>query len=216
MSIAERVKALRTEKGLTQTELAFIAGTTQQSIVNLEAGVTKRPRFLPELAVALDCDVDYLLGGVGSPSKSRSPSKSGSRALPILYDYQVGLWASNSTASELSGVTEYVQTNLKISKSSFAFTIKDDAMRPDFNEGDVVICDPDESPTPGDFVMSQVGDSEEAIFRRYRLISAATDNEVFELFPLNNVHAAHRSDIERIRVIGVMVEHRKYRQAPKR
>lgn len=30
------------------------------------------------------------------------------------------------------------------------------------------------------------------------------------------MHAAHWSDVEKIRVVGVMVEHRKYRQALKR
>ena len=38
----------------------------------------------------------------------------------------------------------------------------------------------------------------------------------FELFPLNNAHAAHGSDVEKIRVVGVMVELRKLRQMPKR
>jgi len=216
MSIAERVKALRSKRELTQVELASIAGTTQQSIVNLEAGKTLRPRFLPELALALDCSVEYLLSGVGSPDESKPSKISGSRQVPVLYDYQVAAWRVNSKPSELSGVTEYIQTNIKVSSSSFAFSIKDDSMRPEFNEGDIVICDPNETTIPGDFVMAQVGESEKAIFRRYRLISAAGDEPVFELFPLNNVHALHRSDVEKIRVIGVMVEHRKYRQAPKR
>jgi Helix-turn-helix. len=43
MTIAARVLSKRTELGLTQTELAERAGTTQQAIVQLESGKTKRP-----------------------------------------------------------------------------------------------------------------------------------------------------------------------------
>lgn len=49
MGIAERVKARRDELGMTQSELALKAGTTQQSIVNLENGTTKRPRNLANI-----------------------------------------------------------------------------------------------------------------------------------------------------------------------
>lgn len=63
MSISERVKNKRTALGLTQAELAERAGTTQQSIEQLEGGKTKRPRFLPELATALNCSVDWLVTG---------------------------------------------------------------------------------------------------------------------------------------------------------
>ena len=52
MSIAKRNKDKRIALGLTQSELATLAGTTQQSIEQLESGKTKRPRFLPELAKA--------------------------------------------------------------------------------------------------------------------------------------------------------------------
>lgn len=65
MSISERVKLRRVELGLTQAELAIRANTSQQAIQQLEDGRTKRPRYLPELAVALGCDVAYLLGSSG-------------------------------------------------------------------------------------------------------------------------------------------------------
>ncbi len=63
MSIAKRTKDKRIALGLTQSELATLAGTTQQSIEQLESGKTKRPRFLPELAKALNCELSWLLEG---------------------------------------------------------------------------------------------------------------------------------------------------------
>lgn len=75
MSIAERVKKLRIHRGMTQTELASKTHTSQQAIQQLEDGKVRRPRYLPELAMALGCDVRWLLTGEGNPKK-------GSDALP--------------------------------------------------------------------------------------------------------------------------------------
>ncbi|MTC71986.1 helix-turn-helix domain-containing protein [Providencia sp. wls1914] len=74
MSISSRVKSKRIQIGLTQSELAEKAGTTQQSIEQLEGGKTKRPRFLPELAAALNCSVDWLVSG--KEENSNIPDKS--------------------------------------------------------------------------------------------------------------------------------------------
>ncbi|MBQ0215390.1 helix-turn-helix transcriptional regulator [Proteus vulgaris] len=68
MSIAKRTKDKRIALGLTQSELATLANTTQQSIEQLESGKTKRPRFLPELAKALNCDLAWLLEGEEQPN----------------------------------------------------------------------------------------------------------------------------------------------------
>lgn len=69
MSIAERVRIRRTEFGWTQAQLANRTGTSQQAIQQLENGETKRPRYLPELSVALKCSLQWLLtGGEGYPA----------------------------------------------------------------------------------------------------------------------------------------------------
>ncbi|AVX38543.1 helix-turn-helix domain-containing protein [Yersinia massiliensis] len=62
-STAERVKRLRTELGLTQSGLAIKAGIRQQTIQRIEAGVTERPRYLLEIATALNCEPKWLIYG---------------------------------------------------------------------------------------------------------------------------------------------------------
>lgn len=62
-SISDRIKAKRAELNLTQVELAGLTGIRQQSLQQIEAGVTKRPRFLLEIATALKCDPHWLLYG---------------------------------------------------------------------------------------------------------------------------------------------------------
>ncbi|MBY6104880.1 helix-turn-helix transcriptional regulator [Ferrimonas balearica] len=60
MAIANRLRDRRLELGLTQTELADIAGTTQQSIQSIESGNIRRPRNLIEIAKALGVSPEWL------------------------------------------------------------------------------------------------------------------------------------------------------------
>jgi len=62
-TISERIKQRRSELSMTQIELAEKTGVKQQSIQQIEAGVTKRPRYLLELAQALNCNPHWLMYG---------------------------------------------------------------------------------------------------------------------------------------------------------
>ncbi|MGJ0580824.1 helix-turn-helix domain-containing protein [Xenorhabdus bovienii] len=78
MSISERVRNRRVEMNLTQVELAALSGVKQQSIQQLESGMTKRPRFLLELSKALKCSLEWLQYGTSDPSteeQSSTPSQ---------------------------------------------------------------------------------------------------------------------------------------------
>lgn len=52
-TLASRLRYARERKGITQEELAKLAGTTQQNIQNIEGGVVKRPRKIDAIAKAL-------------------------------------------------------------------------------------------------------------------------------------------------------------------
>ncbi|OON35635.1 transcriptional regulator [Izhakiella australiensis] len=65
-TLSDRLKQKRAELNLTQAQLAELSGTKQQTIQQVESGLTKRPRFLVELAIALKCDPHWLLYGVSS------------------------------------------------------------------------------------------------------------------------------------------------------
>ncbi|GKV89318.1 hypothetical protein PEC301619_13000 [Pectobacterium carotovorum subsp. carotovorum] len=84
-------------------------------------------------------------------------------------------------------------------------------MQPDFSEGDTVIIDPDVSPIPGDFVVARNGD-DEVVFKKYRPRGVINGTDVFELSPLNDDYPTMRSDETAIRIIGTMIEHRRYRR----
>lgn len=65
---SERIKKRRKELKLSQAQLAELVGNSQKAIAKWETGKTRRPTMLKELAEALRCSQDWLLGGQGSPS----------------------------------------------------------------------------------------------------------------------------------------------------
>lgn len=70
-TISQRIKQKREEMNLSQDQLAKLAGMRQQSLQAIESGATKRPRYLVELATALNCKPEWLLFG-DSPNKSNA------------------------------------------------------------------------------------------------------------------------------------------------
>ena len=63
MVLSKRIKELRLEKGLTQTQLAEKAGINQSMIARWERGAREPiASAVVTLADALECTCDYLLG----------------------------------------------------------------------------------------------------------------------------------------------------------
>jgi SOS-response transcriptional repressor LexA len=135
----------------------------------------------------------------------------GSRSIPVLDHVQAGQWTAVSTRRTDAEPYEFVMTDLLLGPAAFAMRIRGESMLPDFIEGDVVIIDPDVAPQPGDFVVAANGG--DAVFKQYRERGVtASGVKVFELMPLNKFYPVIRSDITPMRIVGTMVEHRRYRR----
>lgn len=59
--LADRLVYIRKIKGLTQADLATLAGTSQQAIQQAECGKALNPRYLPKLAKALEVSSEWLI-----------------------------------------------------------------------------------------------------------------------------------------------------------
>lgn len=68
---AERLKWARMQRGLTQAELARLAGVNQSTIAQQEKGTRvikgNAPRSLIAIATVLDVNPEWLLSNIGSP-----------------------------------------------------------------------------------------------------------------------------------------------------
>ena len=69
MNIGERIKSLRREKCLTQSELAEQAGISRVALGNYERG-DRQPtiEFAAQIADVLNISMDYLLGKTDDPT----------------------------------------------------------------------------------------------------------------------------------------------------
>jgi transcriptional regulator with XRE-family HTH domain len=61
--LSERLKYLRVVHNFSQAELAKQAGTTQQAIQQAEKGRARQPRYLHQLAAALEVPLTWMLFG---------------------------------------------------------------------------------------------------------------------------------------------------------
>ncbi|BEE11808.1 repressor [Aeromonas veronii] len=226
MHISDRILSRRTALGLSKTALAKAIGISGVSVGKWESGLNQpKGRYLNDLAAALGVSVDWLLTGkeegTAGVAESSFPGyrnvepaviPQGGR-VPILSYVQAGNWREMcEQATTFDGNVEYVTASVDIGPCGFGLWLRGNSMTPQFNEGDLVIVDPDEQPRPGDFVVAKNG-SDEATFKKYRPRGIDEHGqEVFELVPLNDDYPPMYSDRQHIEIIGVMVEHRIFRK----
>lgn len=230
MQVGERIKAKRAQLGLEPSQLADTLGVSHGLISKWERGeVVPSDERLSHLMAALGVDEHWLLHGVGSlPKQERQESLEGlhfeypsiesvpiphGNRIPIISYVQAGNWREVcEQATTFDGNVEYVTSSVDIGPCGFGLWLRGNSMTPLFNEGDLVIIDPDEQPRPGDYVVAKNG-SEEATFKKYRPRGIdESGQEVFELVPLNDDFPTMHSDRQHIEIIGVMVEHRMFRK----
>ena len=209
----ERLKTLREKAGLSQAALAEKCGWASQSRVgNYEKGVRKiGADDASVLASALGVHPSEILFGASS-SQNVEPASIGLRKIPVISYVQAGCWTESCECRAVDGSIEVITTDLELGSMAFALEIRGDSMAPEILEGDVVVIDPDEPPNPGDFVVAKNGDHE-ATLKQYRPRGTNDQGqEYFELVPINPVYPTMRSDHHHVTIIGVMMEHRRYRK----
>lgn len=198
-----------------QSKLAAFCGVKPPSANDWFTGETKSMKAgtLAKAAEYLNVSEKWLRDGKGPIERfdaNTTPAKVGERHIPLLSYIEAGQFTDQGQPFCAEDSAEYLPTHQDLSDRAFALKIRGDSMLPLFESGDVVIIDCNIHPLPGDYVVAKNG-SNEATFKRYKLVSVA-ENEVFELVPLNENYPTMRSDQMHIEIIGVMVEHRKFRK----
>ena len=232
---AERLKNIYTNRKselaatggrLTQEELASRCGWSGQSTVSqfMNGLVALSLEALISLSRELNVSPDEISPTLAAKHgltrlvpqlatfQNVTTAEMGSHKVPVLSYVQAGNWQENNEYSGIDGGYEYVTADLDDDSCAFAVWIQGNSMTPEFNEGDLIIVDPDVVPLPGDFVVAKNG-GEECTFKKYRPRGHKEDgSEIFELVPLNEDYPTLRSETCPIRIIGTMIEHRKFRR----
>lgn len=218
MSLAKRIKEAIEHSGKTQAQIAAETGKSAGAVTQWLDGTTKSLRA--DTAAALQRATGYqsawLVTGKGPKTvnfdQNLGSADIGTHRIPLISYVQAGVWTGVVDSYPPGGGMDFLLTDLELSKGAFALEIKGDSMLPEFKEGDRVIIDPNVVPQPGDFVVAKNGE-DEATFKKYRPRGVNEQGEtVFELVPLNEDYPSIRSDQTPIRIVGIMVEVRKYRR----
>ncbi|KPN72658.1 hypothetical protein AKG09_02190 [Neisseria sp. 83E34] len=192
---------------LTQQDLAKrLKDVSHVAISQWESNTTKpNAENLYDLSTLFGCDLGWLLKGIESEaSNANFISEISSEKIPIL-NYK-DVYKINEDSPFISTTGEFIMTDIKSSKLTFALKLEGDSMANDFLNGDIIIIDPMEKPEPGEFVLAVVG--EDVLFRKYRVDNLGQ----FSLQPLNPDYPVISSNDTEIRIIGILVEHRIYRR----
>lgn len=130
MEIAERIKLLRVQKGLTLEQVGDCVGVSKATVLKWESGAIQNMRRdkIVKLAHALGVTPEYLLGWeTDRPSTVRVP----------VY----GRVAAGIPTEAITDITDYEEIDAAMAANGeyIALTIHGHSMEPRFTEGDVVI-----------------------------------------------------------------------------
>ncbi|WP_257829230.1 LexA family protein [Burkholderia glumae] len=211
MDIAQWIKASRKAADMGQEVLGERLGVSRGNVSAWENG-RHEPSYSQILQIARETKNAVPLPGMPEKfARNVVPAEIGTRRIPLISSVQAGRMTEVVDPFLPGAAFEYLQTDLDLSEHAFALEIEGLSMTPDFNPGDRVIVEPAIRPRPGDFVVAKNG-REEATFKKYRARGIGADgNDAFELVPLNPDYPTISSEHEPVRIIGVMVEHRRYR-----
>jgi SOS-response transcriptional repressor LexA len=210
LDVGEEIKKRREKLGWSTTKLAVLAGISQSFLSRIERNKSYYSReTLAKISGAMGISVDELYAAGHKGGVEIVPL--GWRRIPVLNYVQARDWKGANTAPT-DDEMEYVLTDLEHPADTFAIRVRDESMLPEFRVGDIVVIDPTLHPVPGDCVVARPATGE-VVFRQYRSAGInEAGEEAFELHPMNPLYGPMRSDRQPLKIIGVMVEHRRYRR----
>ena len=209
MTIGERIKHMRSEKGLTLEHLAKVALTSRQTIQRYESGVIQNiPSDKIELiAIALNTSPAYLMGW-GSDSKYSEPieySPVGIVYFPVIGSIAAGY--DNLATEEYTGEQTPIPISLLRGRDPseyFVLAVKGDSMYPQFLNGDKVLVQRTTSVDSGSIAVIMYNGDEATL----KKVVYVYGEDWMDLMPANPEYKAKRiegRDLDLCRVLGKVV-----------
>lgn len=178
--IGKRIQDKMDELGISQEQLADMAGVSQNTISKLVRGVTRNSRSMPEIALALKVSEPWLrYGDALTATDSRgatinlSPntSKTDKGAMvPVISWVAAGSFESVELIPE-DELLKWVHCPVPHSDSTFALKVRGISMenpngKPSFEDGDIIYVDPEKEPENKSFVVVTLDGSSQATFKQ--------------------------------------------------
>ena len=199
MTMGERIKMLREQRGITQSELAEICKVSDKAVSTWENG-----RNIPRMG-AIQRMADYF--GIPKSAIIENIALPADRVrIPVLGSIPAGI--PLSAIEDIEDWEELSPDMLRGEKEYFALAVKGDSMSPEYRSGDVLILQRQDSCETGDDCAVMVN-GDDATFKRVR----RTEKGI-ALQPLNPAYDPIFFANEEIlslpvRILGVVVEVRR-------
>lgn len=200
-NLSRILRALMEEGKLSESELARRCQVGQPVIHRILSGETDNPRVatLSLIANYFSLSISQLIGDQPLPNNrlpgTHNLAPQALTLLPIISWETVLTWPCELASPQMTS------TDLLISPEGFALSIKDSTMMPRFSEGSLLITDPNRHAIHRDFVIAQVKDQHQAIFRQ--LLIDGTD---FYLKPLNADYKTQHYRQNELRLLGTVIQ----------
>lgn len=149
-TLGARLKTARTERGLSQSELARAVGSRQSSINDIEAGRINKSTYILPIARVLNVDPNWLETGVGSLRGVGVEILNQGAPLP-LYHWDTLVEIALDDDFDKSVIDMLYRCPVK--HSAKAFTTVLDRPRGELKSGAVLFLDPVTKFTNGDYVL---------------------------------------------------------------
>jgi len=169
-TLPDRLRFAREQLNLSQQQVADAVGMKQPSYYQLEAGKSKRSRFINDIAKVLETNVDWLMYGEGenTPKPSRDDlmqkikdiegrnegashlvpegttsisMTSQPSTVPILSWVAAGSW-SDVEAVTFDDAIGHAPRPANLSKYGFALRVQGQSMMPEFKPSEVIYVEP--------------------------------------------------------------------------
>ena len=181
MNAGNRLKQLREEKGLSQSEGAKIIGVGRTTYLKWENGENQPTRKLDQLSQFFGVSIDYLLGKSDVKNiKSKNLHSRGIR-IPVLGRVVAGI-----PIEAVEEILDYEEITPELAATGefFALKIRGHSMEPRMMEGDVVIVRKQEDVESGDVAIVLVNGNEATVKRVKKqeegITLIATNTSVYE------------------------------------
>lgn len=227
-TLAERIKYARESKGLSQQDVAKMAGISQPTFFKIENGLTQKPRNILDIAKALGVQVDWLATGDGDmtpkptiaelQAKMAAIVSRGRRELvptdflslqqgvPVISWVAAGSWTESTAVEWLDDDTQYLPRPANLSAQGFCLAVRGESMMPEFRPSDIIYVEPQVgflSLKSGDLVVVREQGNQEATFKQ--LVIGDTSDDMY-LRPLNpNWHEQRMTPKSEWELVGKVV-----------
>lgn len=169
----EVLEKLMEEVAINEAELARKTDIPQPTLHRILSGATKSPRgnSLAPLANFFSVTINQLMGVDPLPEDRVAGTHNtriyGWTPVPVISMEEAANWGKFQTELRSQNWKNWVSTDLSVSDAAFAVMVKGDAMSPTFNEGTILVIEPELKPKNRDYAVVAIKGHTNAVFKQY-------------------------------------------------